>query len=263
MENVSPDDELDLDDIHEIIETLEYSINALRAEAATQNAHIYLSDFSALCSVITELNDWDKTAYGTDLSNKLGIAPSLVSKFLRFLTSSGEKDIRMKAFTALKVAERALSYAKSLESEATDWRYKKPKMDISELNSEDSATKQILHFSATTWAAVPKTSEIQEKISLIAELLDSLILNINSANLPPSEQALSEIEKQQLIAVLETALQMLQAPLVEKNLLEETSDLLGNATRKAAEKSVQEALETLGKKAIYHLIELIKLIPWD
>jgi hypothetical protein len=54
------------------------------------------------------------------------------------------------------------------------------------------------------------------KIGAISPLLDSIIVQTKGANEPPDQQILTEIERKQLIAILETALNVLRSPLVEK-----------------------------------------------
>jgi hypothetical protein len=61
---------------------------------------------------------------------------------------------------------------------------------------------------------------------VISGLLDDIVTHVQRANVPEDDQILTQIERQQLIAVLETALAVLRSPMLEKGLLRQTADML-------------------------------------
>jgi len=67
----------------------------------------------------------------------------------------------------------------------------------------------------------------------------------------------SEIERVQLIAVLETALAMLKAPMIEKNLLKKAASMLKRAAAKAVEKQVENAFAFAAGFAAGKITELL------
>ena len=98
---------------------------------------------------------------------------------------------------------------------------------------------------------------MKQKIGAISALLDSIIEQIGGSNAPPEEQALTEIERAELIAILETALHVLRAPMVEKGLLKKAQSILKRGADKAVEKGVQEGVGSLMHAARERIGELI------
>jgi hypothetical protein len=98
------------------------------------------------------------------------------------------------------------------------------------------------------------------KIGAISPLLDSIIVQTKGANEPPDQQILTEIERKRLIAILETALNVLRSPLVEKGLLRKTQTILKKGAESAAEKGVQQGLGKLLESACARIVELIVML---
>lgn len=95
---------------------------------------------------------------------------------------------------------------------------------------------------AEAWVFVPKNNETKQKIKLISELLDDIVLQVRSSNLPPNEQLLTDIEKAELIAILETALNILKSPMLERGLLTKLGGFLKDAAIKAGKDKTQVAM---------------------
>jgi hypothetical protein len=96
-----------------------------------------------------------------------------------------------------------------------------------------------------------------ELIARISECIDEAVRLATNTNLLPEDRALSAIERAQLVTVLETALQMLKAPMVEKGLLTALKDLSKKGGAKAIEKSSELALGYGLKKLAELLVKLI------
>nr|WP_049961971.1 hypothetical protein [Methylobacterium sp. B34] len=99
---------------------------------------------------------------------------------------------------------------------------------------------------AEAWRLVVPSNDLKAKIAALSSLLDSIISRIEGSNAPPDQQVLTQLERNQLIAILETALAVLKAPMVERGLLKRLKQTLGNTAAKAAE---TEAEQGLGKMA--------------
>jgi hypothetical protein len=83
--------------------------------------------------------------------------------------------------------------------------------------------------------------DVQSKISELSLCLDGIVLLIRGANKAPCDEILlTDIQRQQLIAVLETALAMLKSPMAELGLLKR----LGNWLKKIAVTAAQDEIET-------------------
>lgn len=111
---------------------------------------------------------------------------------------------------------------------------------------------------AEAWAIIPISAPARQKIALIAELLEEVLSGITGSNLPADQQALSEIEKAQLIAILQTALKLLQSPMVERGLIRRLTQMLKDAAIKAGEKQVQQGVAQGMEEASKQLMEFMK-----
>ncbi|MEH2508426.1 hypothetical protein V1290_007237 [Bradyrhizobium sp. AZCC 1578] len=104
-------------------------------------------------------------------------------------------------------------------------------------------------------------SEAKQKINLISVLLDSIVVQVKGANAPTAEQLLTDVERQQLIAILETTLNVLKSPLVETGMLKTAQKTLKEASGKAAKGSLQKGLGKLMDAGADRIAELlIKLL---
>jgi hypothetical protein len=83
-------------------------------------------------------------------------------------------------------------------------------------------------------------------------------VRLAKTNLPPEQQALSQIERAQLIAILETALQILKAPIMEPGMLKKAQDGLKRLAGKTAEKQAETGLGYAASEGARLLWELIK-----
>ncbi|OCJ15293.1 hypothetical protein A6U87_24420 [Rhizobium sp. AC44/96] len=92
------------------------------------------------------------------------------------------------------------------------------------------------------WVYVRRGSRAKEIIIDVSELLEEAILLAKTTNLPEAQAGLTDIERAQLIAILETTLAMLKAPMVEPGLLKKTARVANDVAQKAAKTKVEEAL---------------------
>lgn len=98
------------------------------------------------------------------------------------------------------------------------------------------------------------------KIAAIASLLDTIIEQATRSNAPAEDQFLTQIERQQLIAILDTALNVLRSPMVEPGLLKKTQGMLRRASESAIENGVQYGLGKLMGAAGSRIAELIGML---
>lgn len=101
---------------------------------------------------------------------------------------------------------------------------------------------------------------LKTKIAAVSTLLDDIIQTASMTNLPPEMRALTDLERAQLITVLETTLSVLRAPMAEKGILAKSSRLLGGVARRVAEKEAEQALGTAAQEAGGWLADIISMI---
>jgi hypothetical protein len=245
-----------LANIHANLETIEQTIAQLGDD---KRKDIDVTDYSEFCLAVNDILGYDNTAY-TDMASTLGINPGILNKFLKFRG-------KVPTHTARTMADRLRSYVRSLDQQtpkrqpppqdqgrtALGTPRRQPKPEAAKV-----ADAQPLTFTAEQWSMVQLTTETKAKIAAISSLLDTIIVQMKRTNVPPEHQAITDIERQQLIAVLEAALAVLKSPLVEKGLLKKAYEGLTRASKKAAEKQVEQGIGNASSEAGRLLFDLIK-----
>lgn len=243
-----------IDDIYDLLDVIDATISELSNDKRTDIDVTELPDF---CLAVNEILEHDRTAYN-DISMRLGINSATLNKFLKF---RGTVKIR----AARTLADRLRSYVRSLDQATPD---RPPPVRQSEeerklatvtvLRAATNADIPPLTFAAEQWILLHVSSEMKIKINAITALLDSIIHQVQRTNNPPDKQVLTELERKQLIAILETALAVLKSPIVEKGLLKQAKDILTRAAASAAEKQMQEGLGNAASAAAQLLWEVMK-----
>jgi hypothetical protein len=112
---------------------------------------------------------------------------------------------------------------------------------------------------ADTWVYIKRGSRAKAIIAELSELLDEVALLARSTNLPEHEAALTDIERAQLIAVLDTAIAMLKGPMVEQGLLKKLGKMSKETAQKAAQKNAEQGL---GEGMLFLARKLSELISY-
>jgi len=232
---------LEIDDVHRLLDEIASAIERLSIEP---EGAIEVTAVPELCLVVNEISGWDRTAY-SDMATAVGINPSILNRFLKM---KGRVEVR----TAHIVADRLKSYLRGLDQRTIQTR-----PQHAEPSPILTAPTSRIGITAEKWAIVHNSSEIKSKILAVSTLLDSIIEQTKKSNYPPEKQILTEIERQQLIAILETTIGMLRLPMAEKGLLRKARDSLGKAAASAAEKGIQQGLGKLAEVGAEKTTELI------
>ena len=95
-----------------------------------------------------------------------------------------------------------------------------------------------VHIVAIEWVRNDRNKNVQI-IANLTVLLDEAIVRARGTNLPPEKAAFTEFQRKALIDLLETALQMLKGPLVEKGLLKRLRDAAGEGAVGTVKKGVE------------------------
>ncbi len=139
----------------------------------------------------------------------------------------------------------------------------KVNQDTEEKELTNIRPTQSENIKAIVWAVNPNNTTIKTKIILISELLDQIVKQVETTNLPEANQALTAIEKAQLIAILQTVLSILKSPLVEQGIIAKSVSFLKKISKKTTEEKSQEALGKIADEGAELLKDLIKDINWD
>jgi hypothetical protein len=110
------------------------------------------------------------------------------------------------------------------------------------------------------WVSLGADSDTKQKITALSTILETFVPQLKSANLPADAQVITELERAQLVAVLETMLALLKSPMVEKGLFKRAADQLKRISTKSAEKKVEEGLGTAAGEVARQIFELIASI---
>jgi hypothetical protein len=230
----------DIEEIHRLLDELETIEVELDSE--TRDA-VDAEEVPRLCTIVNEVIGWD-TVYGTNAPQLLGISAPLLTKFAKMRGTVRVRDARI-------VADRLRNYLRSLDQRTSKEMIVPPTL-------VEPQPIQPISFEADRWTVIPASSEIQMKITAVATILDSIIEQTKRSNYPSDQQILTEIERKQLIVVLETALLMLKSPLAEKGLLKKAGEGLGRAAASAAQKGVQQGVGKLAEVGAEKIAELLR-----
>jgi hypothetical protein len=236
---------MEIEEVHSLLENIERVIKEI---SRLQSKSYDVRELSNLGNVIIEVLDWERSA---SPDNKLNIHPSLLNKFLKQRGKVTDKD-------AAIVADRIRAYLRS-QDQTTEGAVRAVPAPRSPRPKRDRPTEVAAPFSfkAEQWVAVTRTSENARKIAALAAILDSIIEQTAHANAPEDQQALTKIEREQLIAILETALSVLRSPIVETGLMKKARAALERGAISAAEKGLQEGLGALMGVASHGIGDLI------
>ena len=220
------------DDEHDTDPLLDKALRVRRDLNATEASTIQdiSIEFPALWELLVlDLNDGGLSA-GSDFARLLSVQPSVLTKFLK-----PKKPILVR--DARTIADRIVTHLRSQESPILEGNHRL----FAGVVAEEKRPPPLV-VEAVEWKVLVRTDELTQQIAGLIRLIEQVIQHATTTNLPDGERALTDIERAQLIAVLKTAVKMLEAPMVEKGLLKKAGSLAKRAGEKAAEKQVELAL---------------------
>ncbi len=241
---------LDIEDIHRMLDLVE---GALKTLSATHRDEIEAEDIKDLCSVAAELADYRST-WGP-IASALGVAPHLLS---RYTTYQGP----FKVSDASHVGQRIRSFLRS-----QDQAFRNPQLPLEQSSSlkppsthERAIEGPVQPIAAAEWRYVQRVGDLQQKIGAVSALLDEIIQTARGSNLPSDMRALTDLERAQLITVLETALAVLRAPMAERSILKKARGMLGGVIKRVADKQAEQALGSAAETARDWITDLLNAI---
>ncbi len=234
---------MDIETVHELLDQLETTIQII---AVDDREWIDPTEAGELCLIVGEVTGWGTgSAYYDELPRLLGIRPVTLRKFHK-LTG------QVLVSEARALADRLRSYLRALDQNSSN-----KGADDTE-NRYVAAIEPKLSFQATQWVSVPPTIDLKQKIHTLSRILDDILLELKRSNNAPEDIVFSELDRQQLIALLQTTLSVLKSPIVEKGLLLKTREALQKAAVSAAEKQAQHGFETLASHGVSWLSDLLR-----
>lgn len=240
-------DEYSIEDIHEMLDELDEAIEWLNSLEVSK---IEVSEIPHLYFIIGQLSGW-YSIYSSDLPTEINVPPSQLNKL---------KKIRgiIDTYSALNVANRIKSFLRTVESNHSI----SPTEEIIPKEQHENKTtipvQKPLSVSSSEWILVKKSDSVQNHINALINIFDNTITRINNSNLPPEEYFLNELERAQLIALLETTLNMLKSPMVETGMLKKVSASLKDAAKKASNKKLQEGFGNILSETSDLIANLLK-----
>lgn len=228
-----------------LLELAEEARTELNAETRKK---IPAHDAKKLTELLYELT-WGTTPYGDATIAALGFEASVINKFTR---TGGDVPTR----TARALADRLVTYLRANDPSAPAGI-----MIVSTTGSPPQRERPPpppFVVQAVEWTVIVRTDALEEKIAQLVSLIGDVTRHAKSTNLPPNERALSEIERAQLIAVLETAANLLKSPMVEKGIFKRAASMAKNAATKATEKQVEIALGSAAGLLGAAILEFLK-----
>ncbi len=234
-----------LEEIHEMLDGIERSLSRVKAA----NLHNKLMPMSYIPEAVSVYMEFDLN----DLLHHIGINQSVANKLKSF-------DAKLRAPVMIAALSHTRSYLRRLESEhGGDVSDAEPEVDP-DVRMRDIAKAhppQPIAVWAEQWVYVKRGSRAKEIIAAVSELLDEAVLLAKTTNLPEDQAALTNIERAQFIAILETALAVLKAPMIEPGILKRTASAAKEVAARTAKKNAEEALGSGLNLLAKKLLELV------
>ncbi|MDP9569793.1 UNVERIFIED_ORG: hypothetical protein J2W66_000253 [Agrobacterium larrymoorei] len=218
-----------LEEIHEMLDGIERSLSRLKA-ANLYDKLMPISYIPEAYLVHVELD-----LHG--VLHSIGLNQSVANKLKNI-------DAKLRAPVMIAALSRTRSYLRMLESEFGGNKSSAEHFELDHAIQEtvEANPPQPTQVWAEQWVYVKQGSRAKQIISDVSELLDEAVLLAKTTNLPEDQAALTDIERAQLIAILETTLAVLKAPMLEPGLLKKTARLATEIAEKTAKKNAEEAL---------------------
>ncbi len=233
-----------LEEIHEMLDAIEQSLSRLRAA----NLHDKLMPMAYIPEAVSVFMDFEMNGVLYDT----GINRSVANKLKTF-------DAKLRAPVMVAALQRARSYLRTLESEhgGASLSEHEAHQDLWRQEVAEAHPPQPIQIWTDQWVYVKRGSRAKEIIVDVSELLDEAVLLAKTTNLPEDQAALTDIERAQLIAILETTLAVLKAPMIEPGLLKKTASIAKEVAERTAKKKTEEALGVGLAYVAKRLLELV------
>ncbi|MEO4042426.1 hypothetical protein AAFN47_12550 [Hoeflea sp. CAU 1731] len=224
-----------IDIIYEILDELEEDVRKLQADRR-KSVEVY--NYNGISEAVQFLDE-------LGFSNRFGLSGTDLYKFHRLNGTVNISVLRQLASRLMTLMREAEGTIRSIADTSR-------KTLAPEDSSSSDPPEKALQVVAIEWVRNDRAQNA-ELIAELTELLDEAVSRASNTNLPPDKAAFTEFQRKALIDLLETALQMLKAPLVEKGLLKR----LGNAAEEGANTAVKKGAEIGLGLALKRVLELL------
>ena len=230
------------EEIDEMLVGIQRSLSRLRA-VKVDEGYMPMTYIPEAASVFAKL-----AANG--IFDDLGINPLVAPKLK-------DIDARVRGPVMIAVLSHTQGYLRKLKEVHAADASRTEKLDDRFLEVAAAHPPQAIQIWTEQWVFVKGGSRAKEIIMAVTELLEEAVLLAKANNLPEDQAALTDIERAQLIAILETTLAMLKAPMVEPGLLKKTATIAKEIAQRTAKKKAEDALGTGLGYAAKKIAELI------
>ena len=211
-----------IDQLYDIIDMLDDDIRELEG---TGRERVDVFRYQGIFEAVTFLDE-------LGMSNRLGLSHMDLDKFQRMSGTIDSAVLRQLSGRLKSLLREAEGTIRAIAATAAPIASQPP---------QHSITDQAVGIIAVEWVLNDRNKNA-ELIAELSELLDEAIVRARGTNLPPEKTALSAFQRKTLIDMLETALQMLKAPLVEKGLLKKLGEAAGEGAVAAVKKGSEVGL---------------------
>jgi hypothetical protein len=234
-----------IEEIHDMLDAVERSLTRLRT------ANLFSKQMP-----VTFISDAVSVVYDLDQAGVLGATG--ISRTLALKLKNLDGTMAANVMTAS--LERVRTYLRKIESEhGGEITTTSDDRRIAELDAMvERNPPPAISVLSDAWVYVPPNSRVKQIIVQLSDLLEDVHLLAKTTNLPEQDAAISDLERAQLIALLETTLAVLKAPMVERGLLKKLQSSLADAGKKAAEKQVEQGMASAIDVVLPFLRDLFK-----
>ena len=205
---------------------------------------IPLSEFLELSQLAAMLNQYENTAYGSFLTERSGISPSVLSKILRSSGSVNAKD-------ALDILDKFKSILIEIENDIGGTSGGDPENSLT-----PPPKRQRSDIKTEAWVTVDGSSAVAELIHELTLNLEQVISILQKNNSLAELDGVAQLRMARLKAVLQTTLNLLDSPLIETGILHSASSIAKSAAEEFAKEELKKGLGVLMNVIHDKLIEL-------
>jgi len=226
-----------IDQLYDILEMLEEDVKDLET-AKRERVHVF--SYQGIFEAISFLDE-------LGMAGRLGLSAMDLDKFHRISGTIDNAVLR-------QITGRLKSLLR--EAEGTIRSIAAPPVAASSAESQAGSAETTVRVIAVEWVRNDRAKNA-ELIANLTALLDEAVTRASGTNLPPDKAAFTEFQRKALIDLLETAVQMLKGPLVEKGLLRKLGDAAGESAVATVKKGAEMGLGFVLKRLCEMLTQFL------
>ncbi|MEH6742473.1 hypothetical protein [Hyphomonas sp.] len=209
---------------------------------------IPVGEIEPLVQLTELLNQYQRTAYGTELSERIDASPTILNKIIHRTGYLKPRDaLRLLDGFRLLLTDIENSHAVSDNT-------------VSDLSPPIENNEFVQRVPVEKWVVVDQSEPVVTLIEELNRNLEHIILLLQQNNSLADLDSISQLRMARLKAMLETSLKLLDAPMMENGLLRATGEFTSNVAKEFAKDELKKGLGQLLNVAGEQLLKLYVIL---